>query len=215
MTVNDRAYLAALRQHAADTRTLLSNAQKSERERMVLRAYLRCLGIPFSDDEIVAGTEEPIDVLFRSAQFQIRDVVGNRLRGKEWADREQRYQAAESMSDVMDPYTPSVAVPFDRSAKMVADALAGKARHYAPATTAALDALLYLDLANSHLWPLEPGPASAVTDELNRQGWRSVSMLSLPYGSVLTASSNAPEFLKSKAGLIFNEWPGPNGWFES
>lgn len=214
MPPNDDTYLSSLRTHAAATRVLLSNSMKPERERMVVRAYLRCLGIPFADDEIVASTDEPVDVLFRSAQFQIRDIVGNRLRGKEWAEREQRYQAAQSMSDVMDPYTPSAAIPFDRAAKMVADALAGKAQRYAPASTAGLDALVYVDLANSHLWPLEPRPASAVTDELNRQGWRSVSMLSLPYGAVLTASPNAPEFLKSKAGLILNEWPGPDGWFE-
>jgi len=140
--------------------------------------------------------------------------VGDRLRAKEWVEREQRYQAARTVSDVKDPYIPSAAISLDQVTKMVADALAGKARHYAPASIATLDALVYLDLTNSHLWPLEPTPAPAVIDELSRQCWRSVSLLAVPYGVVLVASTNAPEFLKTKAGLILNAWPGPDGWFE-
>jgi hypothetical protein len=88
--ISDNAYLGGLRKHAAETRALLSNSNKPERERRVVRAYLRCLGIPFTDEEIVASPNEPIDVRFRFARFQIRDIVGNRLRGKEWAERERR-----------------------------------------------------------------------------------------------------------------------------
>jgi hypothetical protein len=126
-----------------------------------------------------------VDVLFADARFQIRDIVGDRLRGKEWAEREKRCQAAQAVSDVTDAHTPSAAISLDKVAKMVAAALAGKARHYAPASIANLDALVYLDLANSHLWPLEPAPARAEVDELSRQGWRSVSLLAVPYGAVL------------------------------
>lgn len=181
---------------------------------MVVRAYLRCLGIPFTEDEIASSNDEPVDVLFDDARFQIRDVVGDRLRAKEWAEREQRYQAAQTVSELTDPYTPSTAISLDQIAKTVANALVGKARHYAPASIATLDALVYLDLANSHLWPLDPPPAPAVIDELSRQGWRSVSLLAIPYGAVLTVGTNAPEFLKTKCGLILNAWPGPDGWFE-
>jgi hypothetical protein len=56
--------------------------------------------------------------------------------------------------------------------------------------------------------------APAVIDELSRQGWRSVSLLAVPYGAVLMASTNAAEFLKTKSGRILNAWPGPDGWFE-
>jgi hypothetical protein len=122
--------------------------------------------------------------------------VGNRLRGKEWAEREQRYHDAKTVADVMDPYTASAAFPLDQTAKMVADALG---RRKGPTLC-----------SSQHT----PGPAAAVTDELSRQGWRSVSMLCVPYGTVLSAGANAPEFLKSKAALILNAWPGPDGWFE-
>ena len=60
---NDDTYLASLRTHAVETRILLSNPMKPERERMVVRAFLRCLGISFTEDEIVSGNDEPVDVL--------------------------------------------------------------------------------------------------------------------------------------------------------
>jgi hypothetical protein len=214
MDRNHDAYLAELREHAAETRSLLSNPRKSERERMIVRAYLRCLGIPFTNDEIVASIEEPIDVSFRAARFQIREIVGDRKRGKEWADRAQQYQRARKVSDVSEPYTESTAIPFDAAVKMVADGLADKARHYGPANCTALDALVYIDLKNSHIWPTAPRNVAEIAAELDRQGWRSVSMLSLPYGVVLTANTKAPDFLRSKLGLLLNAWLGPDGWFE-
>jgi hypothetical protein len=51
MTRKDDRYLEALREDAADGRTLMSNPRKSERERMVVRALLRCLGVAFADTE--------------------------------------------------------------------------------------------------------------------------------------------------------------------
>ena len=82
----EQEYLAGLRKHARDVRTFLSNANKPERERMIVRAFLRCLGVSFSDDEIQPSTEEPIDVRFRSARFQIMEIVGDKKRGDESLD---------------------------------------------------------------------------------------------------------------------------------
>jgi hypothetical protein len=150
----------------------------------------------------------------RAARFQIMEIVGDRKRGKEWAEREQLYQAAETVSDVREPYACSTAVPFDEAAKMVAEALAGKARHYGQVNCAALDALVYIDLRISHLWPPEARNAADTAAELDRQGWRSVSMLSVPYGAVLTANASAPDFLRANIGLVLNAWPGLDDWFD-
>ena len=37
---------------------------------MVVRALLRCFGVAFADDEVVAGGEEPVDVEFRAARLR-------------------------------------------------------------------------------------------------------------------------------------------------
>jgi putative endonuclease (uncharacterized protein DUF1780) len=216
MARNDDNYVEALRKDAADARALMSNRQKPKRERMVVRALLRCLGVAFEDTEIVVGTEEPVDVAFRAARFQVRDLVGDRKRGKEWAEREQRYRDAKTVSDVMTRFAPSTAIPFDRAAKMVAQALTEKSRRYGLRVCRTLDAVAYIDLGGSHLYPSEPGSqTSDALTELSRQGWRSVSMLSLPYGIVLTANEEAPEFLRLRLGSAYSEWPGPDGWFEA
>jgi hypothetical protein len=214
MPQNDTAYLNALRAHAGETRSLLSNAQKPERERMVVRAFLRCLGIPFADEEIIAGNEEPVDVQFRTGRFQIREILGESKRGKEWAERELLYRAAKKISDVMTPNVESTTIPLAEAVKMVADALSKKSRHYGPRGCAVLDALVYIDLKNSHLDPTGRWDARNITAELDQQGWRSVSMLFVPFGLVLTGSAVAPSFLRSKIGLLLNVWPGPDGWFE-
>ena len=39
----------------------------------------------FAEFEIAACSQEPVDIEFRAARFQIRDIVGARKRGKEMA----------------------------------------------------------------------------------------------------------------------------------
>ena len=126
MTWNDDNYLQKLREDAADARSLTPNARKAERERLVVVALLRCLGVSFAPSEIIAAGEEPIDVEFPGARFQIREIVGDRKRGKEWAEREQLYREAKTISDVMMPFVESTPIPFDKASEMVAEALAEK-----------------------------------------------------------------------------------------
>jgi len=75
MLDTDRAFLAKLTAHAAQTRMFLSNAMKPERERSVCRAFLRALGVSFNDGELIAPAVEPADVSFRDARFQVRDLL--------------------------------------------------------------------------------------------------------------------------------------------
>lgn len=77
MAFCDDAFLAKMREYADRARLLFSNPQKPERERMIVRAFLRCIGEAFGDGKIIASSEEPIDLRFRSAGFQIMEIVGN------------------------------------------------------------------------------------------------------------------------------------------
>jgi hypothetical protein len=212
----EQQYLADLREHARGSRTLLSNKQKAERERMVVRAFLRCLGVPFANEEVQPSREEPIDIVFRSARFQLMDIVGDRKRGDEWRQRERKYDGASSLSELLEPWTGSEALSLTTVVRLVADKLEEKARHYGQASCAKLDALVYVDIHGQHLWPLD-SPAEKLTeiDEIfARQGWRSVSMLYLPYGAVLYARTTAPDFLKDKVGRAMSEWRHSDGWFD-
>lgn len=210
-----KKYIEKLQTNAAETRTLLSNKQKPERERMVVRAFLRCIGEPFSGEEIQAGTDEPIDVVFRLARFQVREELGGRKPDEEWRRREQTYKTAKCLSDLIQPYTPSMPISLQKATQIIANSFSEKARYYGPVGCSKLDALVYIDLRDRHLWPLEPAPDAEVTDDLNRQSWRSVSMLFVPYGAILIAHPNAPDFLRKRAGHVLNQWPHCDGWFDS
>jgi Putative endonuclease, protein of unknown function (DUF1780) len=215
MPSNDRQYIADLQRHATESRTLFSNAKKPERERMVVRAFLRCTGVPFSDAEIQTSKEEPIDVLFGAARFQVMGILGGRKPGQDWRDREERYKAAERISDLLEPWTPSTPITFGEVAQEIVQSLADKAARYGVSNCSQLDALVYVDLHGRHLWPLEATLEAKTADELTRHAWRSVSMVFLPYGAVLIAKPAAPQWLKDKEGRILREWPGPDGWFDA
>jgi hypothetical protein len=214
MAFSDNAFLAKLREHADRARRLFSNPQKPERERMVVRAFLRCIGEAFEDSEIIASSEEPVDVRFRAADFQIMEIVGDNRRSLEWRRRQDRYRTAQHVADVLEPYTPSQPMCFDDAVQLVADRLSAKAARYGAAACASLDALVYIDLHNRHLWPLEPSGNARAAAMLQTQGWRSVSMLFVPYGVVLLAAPAAPAVIRARAGRVLNEWPGLDGLFD-
>jgi len=88
MAFSDNTFLAKLREHADRARRLFSNPQKPQRKRMVVRAFLRSIGEAFEDSEIIASGEEPIDIRFRDAEFQIMEIVGDRRRGLDWRRRQ-------------------------------------------------------------------------------------------------------------------------------
>jgi hypothetical protein len=212
MGEGDQEYLEELRKHARETLALLRNERKAVRECMVVRAFLRCAGVTFSEEEIQVGKDEPVDVIFRSARFQERTLLGGRLRDKEWKDRLRRYEAAKCISDVMEPWSGSRPMPFEEVSREIATALVGKAKHYADRSR--LDAIVYVNLSGRHLYPAEFALTPDVNDKFCQQGWRSVSMLFLPYAAVLMARQNAPDFLQERLGLVLHEWPHAFGWFE-
>jgi hypothetical protein len=214
MSARRDPYLAELEAHAAETLALFSNGGRHERERKVVRAFLRSVGIKFTEDEIRTGADEPVDIAFRDARFQIMDIVGGRRRGRQWKDRQRRYAEAKGIAGVMEPWTNSEPMSLREAARMIADSLAKKAARYGARTCSQIDALVYVDLGGHHLWPLHPPMEAAVAEDLRRQSWRSVSMLFVPYGAVLAVRPEHPEFLRDKAGLVLREWPGPGGWFD-
>ena len=90
-----------------------------------------------------------------------------------------------------------------------------KHEHYGVKNYPKLDALVCVNLRGRHLWPLEPTLNDEVAHDLRRPGWRSVSMLFVPYGAVLVAQPVAPDFLRDKVGLILNRSPHCDGLFDA
>jgi len=199
-----------LRAHANATRILLGNKMKPEREKSVCRAFLRTLGVTFNDNELIAPTQEPADVAFRDARFQVRDLLRGRQRGDLWKEKEKKFSEAQSLKDIVQPYTPPSPISLASLVPEVLEALSKKAEKYG-AGCKDIDALVYVDLDNVFLEPNSPVPD---TVELQRQGWRSVSLLFSPYCVVLFTSSKAPLFLRVASGKQCMEFKNISGLFD-
>jgi hypothetical protein len=211
MSDTDRAFLEKLRDHAADTRTFLGNKMKPERERSVCRAFLRAIGVPFIESELIAPTVEPADVAFRDARFQVRDLLRERKRGDEWKNKQKRYADVQSLSDLGEPYSSPVPTGLKSLVPEVTTALSEKATKYG-AGCKDLDALIYVDLPDTFLEANSSFPGSA---ELQHQGWRSVSLLYSPYGVVVLVKKDAPAFLRDAAGKTHMKWANIDTLFEA
>lgn len=203
MDRDEAEYLRKLREHVGETRRIFSNKRKPERERMVCRAFLRCVGIEFDDKEIMPSDTEPIDVIFRAAKFQIRELMEpDRKRGDELKEFQQKVEDATSIEDLATPYSPPRPLSFQELVPELTKALSEKAVKYGTGCRD-LDALIYVNLEGRHL---DADSVMADLSKLRGQGWRSVSVLFPPYSVVLFADSTAPNLIQITAGRPISKW---------
>jgi len=191
----EKKYLNKLLRYVNETRQLLSSKMKPERERMVCRAFLRCMGLPFREDQIIVSTDEPPDIIFDSTRFEIRELLDDgRRRGDEWAQEARKVERAEDIEAVSRPTPSPRQISLEELIPLVADALREKCTRYG-AECGRLDALVYVNLRERFLSPYS---TTMSVEDLEAQGWRSVSMVFIPYAVVMTANSTAPDFLRSE-----------------
>jgi hypothetical protein len=209
----ERQYLDNLRRATDEARHFFSNSMKPERERAICRAFLRGIGVDFVDNDIKAASreEEPVDVFFSSARFQMREILDAKYkRTDEWRNKAELLKSATCIDDLKEPTMSSKAMTFPELYSFICDALQKKSVRYG-AEREKLDMLVYVNLQDRFL-----AEHQIVTDleALKAQGWRSASMLFVPFASVLYANVSAPDFLRERAGCVLNKWPHPEGWFE-
>lgn len=198
MEDNEREYLEELRADSIITLSYFGEPNKSERERAACRAFLRCVGIMFQENELVAPSDEPTDVAFRRARFQVYELLENgRRRGDELRNRADLLNEAGSIDDTLVDFIKPVGMSGDNLVTNVCKGLEAKALKYGFRQCSTLDALVYVNLRGRFLLPVTSfGPSS----NLQAQGWRSVSAVFPPYGIVLQANASASEMISSIAG---------------
>jgi len=212
MCKTETEYLENLRKHATDTRVFLGNKAKPERERSVCRAFLRTIGVAFEESELIAPTEEPADVAFRTAQFQIREILeADRRRGDDWKKMEEKYSGANSLTELLEPYSPPSAVELHILVPEIVEAISEKAKKYGAGCNG-IDMLVYVNLTDRYLAAHSELPN---LNKLHLQGWRSVSILFPPYGIILFAKSAAPDFITALKPGQYMEWKDIDTLFEA
>jgi len=207
-----RKYLEDLITHTEETIALWSNDKKTEREKMVCVAFLRCLGINFSVNEIQSPKDDPPDVIFSNACFEIMELFDPpRRRGDEYKEKLENLKNATCMDDIFLPFQSKTPISYKTIFNIITDSLNKKAIRYGKQFCSSLDALVYPSLQNRFLIPQKDIPAF---DNLIEQGWRSVSFVTPPYSHVIFAQGNAPDFLVQNHGVTKMEWEDSDGYFE-
>ena len=100
--MDDSDYLRLLTIQAEQANAFLSNARKWERERWVCQRLLQGLNIPSHSEDFLQAGQEPPDVLFGDARFEVFFVLdeGRRL-NDEWRAELQRRRSAYSLSQLV------------------------------------------------------------------------------------------------------------------
>ncbi|MBX3705675.1 MAG: DUF1780 domain-containing protein [Pseudomonadales bacterium] len=200
-------YLDEIRRHLEESVAFWANGNKAERERSVVRAFLRCLGVTFTEPDVLANQPEPVDVAALDARFQVTEVLDlDRKRHEEYRRRLERAQEAESPSDLREPWTNPMPIHSNELVQRVSDRLSAKVPHRD------IDALVYLNLRDRFL---SPDYQTAVGLSLCSLGWRSVSVLAIPYALVMHAHADTPSLILDNVGVLRMKWGRPDGWFEA
>jgi hypothetical protein len=198
--MDDSDYLRLLTIQAEQANTFLSNARKWERERWVCQRLLQGLNIAHRNEDFLSAGQEPPDVLFRDACFEVFFVLdeGRRL-NDEWREELERRRSAFSLSQLVRREAKPKRIPAAELLRRLAPTLRKKAHNYKERglDLGELDIVAFASLKrevldlNSHF----PPPT-----EYLRQGWRSLSLVGPTFARVLFAHPDAPDFLRTNLG---------------
>lgn len=198
--MDDSDYLRLLTHQAEQANAFLSNARKWERERWVCQRLLQALNVSHRLEEFSAAEQEPPDVLFREASFEVFFVLdeGRRL-NDEWRAELERRRSAFSLSQLVRREAKPRRIPTAELQARLAPTLRKKAHNYQERglDLGELDLLAFVSLKRASPDFNSPFPPPT---EFLRQGWRSLSLVGPTFARVLFAHPNAPDFLRGNLG---------------
>lgn len=197
--MNESDYLRLLTRQAEQANDFLSNARRWERERWVCQRLLQALNLPYRLEDFSTG-QEPPDVLFREANFEVFFVLdeGRRL-NEEWRAELERRRRAFSLAQLVRRESRPKRIPTAELQARLAPTLRKKASNYGERglDLGELDLIAFVNLKRAT--PDFNSPFPPPTEYL-RQGWRSLSLVGPNFARVLFAHADAPDFLRSNLG---------------
>jgi predicted N-acetyltransferase YhbS len=189
-----------------------ASGQENQRaqDRYVVETFLRGLGEAFTDDDIVIPDQDPPDVKFRDANFEVKELYPEgRRRHQEYKDALAKARQAFWPDELLTTYSPRD-ILLSEVVDQVKQLGQRYVERYARDTRCNLDLLVYANL--QHVERII-GTSTGDLAGLQAQGWRSVSFVRGSSTScVLTASELAPEFVqRAKGSLLIAGKPSSGG----
>jgi hypothetical protein len=199
--MNEEEMLSSLVLLADDTVRFLTDPKKWERECWVCIEFLRALQVDVSKTDVIKPSTEPPDVIYQDANFEVFIVLdqGRKLHA-DWKELSSLYRSAQCLEDLKIPYKPPKKVSGAQVIQFLTPTLSKKRDSYARRgiSLGDIDVLVYLNLKECILDLGTPFPGAL--DELQQQGWRSLSVFGNSYCKVLCVKPSAPDFLRAHVG---------------
>jgi len=184
-----------------------SNDCQTDTEVWVVRHFLSQLRIEFSDDEIIPSSDEPADVVYCDARFQVKEIMDkDRKRGDEYRESLRKAEAATSASELLEHYQPQK-VTYADIVPIVAKDASKWQKKYGPSERISTDLLFYFNLQDISIVGDKFPDVAPYSSKM--AVWRSVSLASNDCALVLHVSESAPSFLKTAEGKVHRN---PSVW---
>lgn len=179
-----------------------SNTEKLSREKWVVRQLLQTLSIDFKEEEMTEA-EEPVDIAFRDAGFQVKEILNEgRRRTDEFKNKLKKAEKAQDYSELLEYYTP-LNISFTEIVQHCynyAESLIAQSK-YGMRECKNINLLCYFNWLDYSIVP----PIGVLIKEV---GFRSLSIVSNHYCAVVYAGPNAPELLKDNVGKVAEYFEG-------
>jgi len=190
----EREYIERTIRSLEQSIAFFGSDNKPERERWIVDDFLTNLGAAPRPEEVISSTDEPPDVLYRDARFEVQEVMDDgRLRHAELKSELARARNATSISDLGGGFEPRDMTYAEVLARIHA-AAKEKSDHYGPRTCTSLDLLLYVNMQKVFEFIPTPLPDSAMWMPYC---FRTVSVTMGRLAGVLYFNKAAPAFLRT------------------
>jgi hypothetical protein len=195
MMTDDEIICEVIR-HKEATIAWFGQAGKQERERFILRGFLRCLEISFEAQEIKSLTDQFPDVEFRGAQFEIKELLDrDRKRHDEYKDALKKLKETMNISSQIQSCQP-VFVTFNEVGQRIEPVLNDLCRKYPENQCGTTNLLVYFNLQDVML----DTKGEWVPSSLERSSWQSISVVGSSWCYVFDSSTEAPSFVAKNVG---------------
>lgn len=176
-----------------------SSSEKHEGEIWIAEAFLKNLGLNYKLDELCIPENDPPDVVFRDADFEIKEILDpNRKRHKEYKDALLKAKSITDPKDILDTFTPETISLIDLYALCEKRVISLDIK-YPPEVRSKLDLLFYITLKNVADVDENEYPN---TEEITKHHWRSISFIKGNRSCCFYASDDSPLFLKELEGYV-------------
>jgi len=149
------------------------NTNKLEREKWVVARLLESFVPEFSEGSLQEA-EEPADVQFENAAFQVKEILEqDRRRGDEYKEALKKAETADEYKDLLEDYTP-YKITFEEIVNKCYEYSNSLTKKYGPKERKNLDFICYFNYLDSNEVP----PTDVAVIEKN---YRSLSVISNRY----------------------------------